>query len=114
MKNRVGRAIVALIFLVVPMEVLRPIEISFKRRMRNISFYVGFENIEDVAKIVEVIQRQQAQIFDIDVEHTKKKSDLLPGAIFDIKMKRGHASHSEMLSSIAELPCVHSIKELIQ
>ena len=106
--------LVSILLLVSSMEFFRPVEIAFKRRMRNISFYVEFDSIEDVAKITEVIQRQQAQIFDIDVERGRKKSDTPPGAIFDIKMKRGHASHSEMLSSIAELPCVRSIKELIQ
>lgn len=106
--------LVSVFLLVFSMEMLGPVEMTFKRRRRNITVYVEFDRIEDVSKISEAIIAHNAQIFDIDIEQTKKKGASLPGAIFDVKMSRENASHSEMLSVIAELPCVRSIQELIQ
>ena len=106
--------IVSVLLIIFSMEVLGPVELAFKRRRRNITIYVEFEKLEDVSKISELILSHNEQIFDIDVEQTKKKGTSMPGAIFDVKMSRENASHSEMLSSIAELHCVRSIQELVQ
>ena len=41
---------------------------------------------------------------------------LVKSAIYfntELRDRRGNASHSGMLSTIAELPCVHTIHELI-
>ncbi len=101
------------VMLYIGLHVLYPFEVSFKRRVRNITLLVEFESIEDLSTITDTVRAQNAQIFDIDVERNKKKGDLLPCAVLDLKLSRDKISHSEMLTSIAELPCVHSIRELI-
>ena len=95
------------------MDVLYPMETAFKRRVRNITLYVEFRSMEDMSRIIETVKSMDAQIFEIDLERTRPDGELLPAAVLDIKLARGRASHSEILSSIAELPCVHSIQELI-
>ena len=65
------------------------------------------------ASITEVMRFMDAQIFDIDVERTKVKDNKYPNAIFILKLSAKNHSHSSMLTSLAELPCVHSVQELI-
>ena len=56
---------------------------------------------------------QHAHIYDIDIERTEEKDDKHPSAVFIVQLSKQNHSHSGMLSSVAELPCVHSVKELI-
>ena len=45
--------------------------------------------------------------------HAERQADKLPSAIMTVKLSREQNSHSGLLSSVAELPCVDSIQELI-
>ncbi|MBR5417875.1 MAG: MgtC/SapB family protein [Clostridiales bacterium] len=101
----------AVIMVIFSMEVLQPLEVLFKRRLRNITITVKFESTKDVEKIKNTIEGQGAHIFDIDPEDPDENN--YPSAIFSIKMSKEKSSHSEMISSIAELPCVISLHELI-
>ena len=93
------------------MEVLQPLEVLYKRRLRNITITIKYINPTDVDMIRRTIEEQGAQLFDIDPEEPDE--DNFPSAIFSMKMSKEKSSHSEMLSSIAELPCVMSLHELI-
>lgn len=107
-------AVVAMVIaLYIALHFMYPLETAFKRRVRNITLYVEFDSLEDLSAITDTVRKQHAQIFDIDIERNKKKGDSLPSAVLDLKLGKGHTSHSEMLSSIAELECVYSIRELI-
>ena len=75
--------------------------------------YVEFADITDLDEILAAITGEQATIYDIDVERTKVSGGKYPAAVIVLQMDRGNASHSGMLSTIAELPCVHTIHELI-
>ena len=101
-----------LIFVVVAM--MQPLETGFKRRLRNITMCVEYRSVEDLAVVTEAINRCGAQIFDIEVERAASKSEKKPAsAIFTIQLAKSNPSHSDMLSTIAELPCVESVQELI-
>jgi uncharacterized membrane protein YhiD involved in acid resistance len=103
----------AMVLIIFSMEVLQPLEVAYKRRHRNITITVRFkasENLEDVKRVIEA---QGAQIFDIDIENDEKYDDDSVSAIFSMKLSKEQSSHSEMISSIAELPCVLSLHELI-
>ena len=64
--------------------------------------------------VVETINSCGAQIFDIEVERAASKSEKkLASAIFTLQLAKSNPSHSDMLSTIAELPCVESVQELI-
>lgn len=101
----------AIVIIIFSMEVLQPLEVLYKRRLRNITITVKYINPTDVDMIKRTIEDQGAQLFDIDPEEVDE--DNYPSAIFSMKMSKEKSSHSEMLSSIAELPCVLSLHELI-
>ena len=105
--------IVVIVIVILTMELLRPIEDEFKRRTKNIVIHVEFDNIDDIEKIKETIKEQKANIFYIDIERTEREKDEYPSAIFSLKLSKENASHSAILSSVAEMPCVYSVSELI-
>lgn len=107
-------ALLAAIITILVLNVMSPLELAFKRRTRNITLNVEFNSVEDIAEISGVIGDVGAEIFDIDIERTERKDDKYPSAIFILKMPKKEHSHSGMLSSVAELSCVHSVQELIQ
>ena len=102
------------LIVVLVLNVMTPLEIGFKRRLRNITLNVEFSHVEDVQTISEVIRQQHADIYDIDVERLEQENGKYPNAIFILQLSKQNHSHSGMLSSIAELSCVRSVQELIQ
>lgn len=105
--------IVALLLIVLVLNVMSPLEIAFKRRLRNITLNVEFNSVEDISVITRAIEAEGARVYDIDVERTERKDAKYPSAIFILQLSRTNHSHSGMLSSVAELGCVHSVQELI-
>ena len=63
--------------------------------------------------ITGAIRKQGAQLYDLEMERTERQDDKLPSAIMTLKLGKENASHSAILSSVAELPCVYSVQELI-
>lgn len=105
--------LIAVPLIVIAMELMTPVELFYKRRLRNITVSVEFRDITDVQTITDAVAAHGAQLFEMDVERTEAKDGQFPSAILTLKMAKGHASHSAMLSSLAELPCVCSVRELI-
>ena len=93
------------------LDFLQPIEVAFKRRLRNITLVVEFRKLEDVNRIIETIRERHVQIFDMDIEDPEQGEN--PCAVFTLKLDKENTSHSDMLSSIAELPCTCGVHELI-
>ena len=102
--------LVAMIMIIFTMEFMQPMEIAFKRRLRNITIFVEYDDITDLDEILRTIESENATIYDLDTEHAGGRH---PSAIMTLKLDRKNASHSSLLSSVAELPCVHSVQELI-
>lgn len=105
--------IIVLVILLIVLEAMHPLEIAFKRRLRNMTVYVEFASIDNLKDIVNTIKKERATIYDIDVERSKREGSKYPAAVIVLQMDRGNASHSGMLSTIAELPFVHTIQELL-
>ena len=105
--------LVALILIVLVLNVMSPLEITFKRRLRNITLNVEFSSVDDIEAITTAIAREGAKVYEIDVERTERKDDKYPSAIFILQLSRDNHSHSSMLTSVAALPCVLSVQELI-
>ena len=101
----------AIVIIVFSMEVLQPLEVLYKRRLRNITITIKYINPSDMEMIKKTIEEQGAKLYDIDLEEVDENN--YPSAIFSMKMSKEKSSHSEMLSSIVELPCVLSLHELI-
>lgn len=105
--------IISCLLIAIALNLMQPLERRLKRRWRYITMYVEFEGIEDVERITEVIRSKNAEIQDIEVERVKKSGPNYPGAIMNVRLSKENVSHSDMLSSIAELDCVVAIEELI-
>ena len=105
--------IMALLLIVLLLNVMSPLEFAFKRRLRNITLNVEFHSVEDIGTITSAIEAEGATVYDIDVERTERKDEKYPSAIFILQLSRDNHSHSGMLTSVAELGCVHSVQELI-
>ncbi len=105
--------LIVVLLLVVALDVMQPLELAYKRRLRNVSVFVEFEDIGDVETIRRTIHEQGGTVFDIDVERTSREGENYPYAILTLKLSREMSSHSAILSSMAELACVRSVQELI-
>ena len=103
----------ALVLIVLILNVMTPLEGAFKRRLRNITLNVEFYSVEDIARITQMMEEQRIHIYDIDIERSERKDDKYPSAIFILQLSKENHSHSGILSSLAELPCVRSVQELI-
>ncbi|MBQ3665193.1 MAG: MgtC/SapB family protein [Lachnospiraceae bacterium] len=103
----------AVVPIVITMEFMQPIEVIYKRKLRNITIHVEYNTLEDVNVIAGTILERGAQIFDLDIERMKKDGDKYPSAIVTVKLSKESPSHSGILSSLAELACVRSVQELI-
>ncbi len=101
----------AIIIVIFCMEFLQPLEVLYKRGLRNISITIKYISPTDIDMIRKTIEDQGATIYEIDLEEVDEND--YPSAIFSMKMSKEKSSHSEMLSSIVELPCVLSLHELI-
>ena len=106
-------ALLAALITILVLNGMSQLEVDFKRKLRNITINVEFDSVEDIGSISQVITGAQAEIFDIDIERTEMKDGKYPSATFILKMPKKDHSHSGMLSSVAELGCVHSVQELI-
>ena len=101
--------ILVLILIELVLNIMAPLETLFKRQLRNITLNVEMESVDQVDIVSSAIEKQNAKVFEIDVESTASPAS----AIFILQMSRDNSSHSAMLSSIAELDCVNSVQELI-
>ena len=104
--------IVSVVCIVVVMEVLYPIEMTWKRKMRNMTIHVDFDKLENADMITDKLKEEGATIHEFELEDTKTNDDH-PSAIISMKLSKQNNSHSSILSSVAELCCVNSVQELI-
>ena len=88
---------------------MAPLEILFKRRLCNITLSVEMEDVSDIPLISSAIEDENVKVYEIDVEQPGSPAS----AIFILRLSRRNSSRSSMLCSVAELPCVRSVQELI-
>ena len=105
--------VIAVPLLVVSMELMRPLETLYKRRLRNITVCVELDDMDSMGAVTAMVAEHGARVFDIDVERAKREGDSGPSAILSLKLAKGDSSHSAMISSLAELPCVYAVRELV-
>ena len=103
----------AVILIHLVLNVMSPLEGEFKRKLRNMTLSVQFNTAEDIEVIRNVLESLEATVYDIEVERAESTGCHHASAIFIVKMSRANHSHSGILSSVAELPCVHGVSEII-
>ena len=103
--------LVAVILIVLVMEVMHPLEITFKRKMRNMTIHVYFDELEHLDLITDTVRNEGAKIYEFELEDLAANKQA--SVILSVKLAKHKVSHSAILSTIAELPCVTSVQELI-
>ncbi|MBR3268722.1 MAG: MgtC/SapB family protein [Oscillospiraceae bacterium] len=101
------------VFIIIAMEGMQSLEVTYKRRLYIITMFVEFDSIEDIGMISDTIHGLGAEIFDLEIENSEKTDSQNLSAILIVKLAKEQGSHSAMLSSVAELPCVFGVRELI-
>ena len=104
--------VISTVLIVIVLELMQPLEFFFKRKMRNMTVHIDFDDIEHVDMITDAIKKEGAEIYEFELENDKNKFES-QSAIIGIKLSRENPSHSAVLSSVAELGCVFSVQELI-
>ena len=104
--------VIATVFIVIVMELMQSVEVAVKRRMRNMTLHVDFNDLDNINVITDAIKNEGATVYEYEFENGKK-NDAVISAIIYLKLSRENPSHSAVLSSVAELPCVSSAQELI-
>ena len=88
---------------------MAPLEILLRRRLRNVTLNVEMDDVSDIALISSTIEGENARVYEVDVEQPGSPAS----AVFILRLSSENSSHSGMLCSVAELPCVRSVQELI-
>ena len=104
--------IASVVVIVVVMELMHPLEMTFKRKMRNMTIHVSFDDLENLSLITDTLKGEGATIYEFELEDRQKNNDA-PSVIVWVKLSKNNKSHSSVLSSVAELDCVSSVQELV-
>ena len=68
-----------LVIVALVLNVMSPLEGIFKRRLRNLTLTVEFDEVGDIDTIRQAMEAQNATIYDIDIEQRKQRiSTMLP------------------------------------
>ena len=90
------------------LNVMVPLEVSLRRRHGNITLAVEMGDVSDIDRVASVIEAEHARVYEVDVDRTGSPAS----ASFVVRLDRANGSYSAMLSSVAGLPCVHSVQDL--
>ena len=102
-----------LIIVALVLNVMSPLEGEFKRKLRNLTLTVEFDETSDIDTIRQALEGQGATIYDIDIERAETTEKHYASAMFTMKLGKENHSHSSMLTTVAELKCVHGVREII-
>ena len=101
--------ILVMILIVVVLNLMTPVEVLYKRRLRNMTLNIEMDHTDNIETITSLIESEHGEVYDIDIETGPEPAS----AILILRMSKENNSHSAMLSSIAGLDCVRSFRELI-
>ncbi|MBR3334175.1 MAG: hypothetical protein IKG23_07800, partial [Clostridia bacterium] len=59
------------------------------------------------------MEEHGATIYDIDIERAETTEKHYASAMFTVKLGKANHSHSSMITTVAELSCVHGVSEII-
>ena len=102
-----------LIIVALVLNVMSPLEGEFKRKLRNLTLTVEFDETCNIDTIRQVMEEQGATIYDIDIERAETTEKHYASAMFTVKLGKENHSHSSMITTVAELDCVHGVREII-
>ena len=102
-----------LIIVALVLNVMSPLEGGFKRKLRNLTLTVEFDETYDIDTIRWALEEQGITIYDIDIERTETTEKHYASAMFTVKLGKANHSYSSMITMVAELSRVHGVSEII-
>ena len=102
-----------LVIVALVLNVMSPLEGEFKRKLRNLTLTVEFNETCDIDTIRRTMEEHGATIYDIDIERAETTEKHYASAMFTVKLGKANHSHSSMITTVAELSCVHGVSEII-
>lgn len=99
----------ALIFLCI--RFLPFLEVLVIENARNMNLYVEFTSLDDLGSIISCIKAQDAQIYEVELNHGRQEHSQRPGAVFSIRLNH-KTHHEQVLAAIAAVESVTTIDEI--
>lgn len=103
--------IIALLAIVLVVRILPAVEAFLLVKARNINLYMEFEALADVGQIIACLKKQDARIYEIEIDQRDNRESRRPGAFISVRLKN-RQPHTELLLKLSELDCVFLIEEL--
>lgn len=101
-----------LVIIALSMELLRSGEARLRRKLKNVTLYVAYDAPEDLLIITDMLQCGGVRVFGAD--DGQDASGGGSAAILHLRLGGELHAHSEVLTALAELPCVRSVQELVE
>jgi len=79
----------ALCAVILVLDLFQPLEAMYKNRIRSVTLFIEYENIDDLSAITQTITSKNAVIHDIDVEQAEREDDLWPSAVLRMRFRHG-------------------------
>lgn len=87
------------------------LEVLVVENARNMNLYVEFTSLDDLGSIISCIKAQNAQIYEVELNHGRQEHAEKPGAVFSIRLHH-KAHHEQVLAAIAAVESVTTIDEI--
>ena len=103
--------IIAFALIFICMRFLPILENFIIENARNMNLYVEFTSLDDVGAIINCIKAQDANIYEVELNHGRAEQAEKPGAVFTIRLNHKR-HHEQVLAAIAGLETVTTIDEI--
>lgn len=103
--------VLAFVLIFICMRFLPILENFVIENARNMNLYVEFSSLDDVGGIINCIKAQDAQIYEVELNHGRQEHAEKPGAVFAIRLNHKR-HHEQVLAAIAGLETVTTIDEI--
>ena len=100
--------ITATLLIVFVLNIMVPMDSRLRHRLGTLTLTVELEQMSDLPLVCSAIEAEHGKVYETLIE---QESDPVT-ALLSMRIGRESASHAGMLCTIAELPCVHTVKEL--
>ena len=103
--------ILGLVLVYLCIRVLPLLEIRMRKRSRSMNLYIEFSQIQEVRAVTACLRQMGVTVVDVEIEPGQKEFQEYSNAVLNLKLKNKQ-SHSEILSAVSQLDCLHKIDEM--
>ena len=103
--------IVGFALIVLSVWVLPQLESQMIERSTHMNIYVEFQTINHLSGLISSLKAHNVRIYDIDIERERKSSYSKPSAVIMMHLDKP-IPHTKLISALANLDGVYSIKEI--